>query len=49
MACLRTSSGEYGDTCSIRERLLADIEGRVRPTEGQGDRHTFLAVLENFS
>ena len=28
---------------------LADIEGRVRLTEGQGDRHTFMAVLENFS
>ena len=28
---------------------LADIEGRVRLTEGQGDRHTFLAVLESFS
>ncbi|WP_413989146.1 GntR family transcriptional regulator [Labrys okinawensis] len=28
---------------------LADIEGRVRLTPGQGDRHTFMAVLENFS
>ncbi|WFS03462.1 GntR family transcriptional regulator [Rhizobium tumorigenes] len=28
---------------------LADIEGRVKLTEGQGDRHTFLAVLEHFS
>lgn len=27
----------------------ADIEGRVRLTEGQGDRHTFMAVLEAFS
>lgn len=45
-------------TISLRDRAkaqqlmdhrLADIEGRVRLTEGQGDRHTFLAVLENFS
>jgi len=33
----------------LMEHHLADIEGRVRLTEGQGDRHTFLAVLENFS
>ncbi|AYM65687.1 hypothetical protein At12D13_45350 (plasmid) [Agrobacterium fabrum] len=28
---------------------LADIEGRARLTEGQGDRHAFMAELENFS
>lgn len=28
---------------------LADIEGRVRLTQDQGDRHIFLAVLESFS
>ncbi|KXG87131.1 GntR family transcriptional regulator [Agrobacterium bohemicum] len=33
----------------LMDHHLADIEGRVRLTEGQGDRHTFLAVLENFS
>jgi DNA-binding GntR family transcriptional regulator len=33
----------------LMDHHLADIEGRVRLTEGQGDRHTFIAVLENFS
>jgi DNA-binding GntR family transcriptional regulator len=33
----------------LMDHHLADIEGRVRLTEGQGDWHTFLAVLENFS
>lgn len=33
----------------LMDHHLADIEGRVRLTEGHGDRHTFLAVLENFS
>jgi DNA-binding GntR family transcriptional regulator len=33
----------------LMDHHLADIEGRVRLTEGQGDRHTFLAVLESFS
>lgn len=33
----------------LMDHHLADIESRVRLTEGQGDRHTFLAVLENFS
>ncbi|QYA05038.1 GntR family transcriptional regulator [Rhizobium sp. B21/90] len=33
----------------LMDHHLADIEGRVKLTEGQGDRHTFLAVLENFS
>ncbi|MDM9625180.1 GntR family transcriptional regulator [Rhizobium sp. S152] len=33
----------------LMDHHLADIEGRVRLTEGQGDRHTFMAVLENFS
>lgn len=33
----------------LMDHHLADIEGRVRLTESQGDRHTFLAVLENFS
>lgn len=33
----------------LMDHHLADIEARVRLTEGQGDRHTFMAVLENFS
>jgi len=33
----------------LMDHHLADIEGRVRLTEGQAERHTFLAVLENFS
>ncbi len=33
----------------LMDHHLADIEGQVRLTEGRGDRHTFLAVLENFS
>jgi DNA-binding GntR family transcriptional regulator len=33
----------------LMKHHLADIEGRVRLTEGQAERHTFLAVLENFS
>jgi DNA-binding GntR family transcriptional regulator len=33
----------------LMDHHLADIEGRVRLTPGQGDRHTFMAVLENFS
>lgn len=28
---------------------LADIEGRVRLTQGQGERHSFLTVLQTFS
>ncbi|MGE0282824.1 MAG: GntR family transcriptional regulator [Rhizobiaceae bacterium] len=34
---------------SLMDHHLADIERRVRLTEGQAERHTFLAVLENFS
>ncbi|ERK18383.1 Transcriptional regulator, GntR family [Pantoea sp. AS-PWVM4] len=33
----------------LMDHHLADIEGRVRLTEGQGDRYSFLSVLENFS
>lgn len=33
----------------LMDHHLADIVGRFRLTEGQGDRHTLLAVLENFS
>ncbi|UDF32662.1 UNVERIFIED_ORG: GntR family transcriptional regulator (plasmid) [Roseateles sp. XES5] len=33
----------------LMDHHLADIERRVRLTEGQAERHTFLAVLENFS
>ncbi|EHS49618.1 GntR domain protein [Rhizobium sp. PDO1-076] len=33
----------------LMDHHLADIVGRFRLTEGQGDRHTFRAVLENFS
>lgn len=40
---------ELAKAQDLMDHHLADIEGRVRLTEGQGDRHTFLAVLENFS
>ncbi len=33
----------------LMDHHLADVGGRFRLTEGQGDRHTSLAVLENFS
>lgn len=33
----------------LMDHHLADIEGRVKLTEGQGERHSFLSVLENFS
>lgn len=33
----------------LMDHHLTDIESRVRLTEGQAERHTFLAVLENFS
>jgi DNA-binding GntR family transcriptional regulator len=33
----------------LMDHHLADIQGRVRLTEGQAERHTFLAVLETFS
>ncbi len=33
----------------LMDHHLADIERRVRLTEGQAERHTFLAVLGNFS
>ncbi|MDI3440862.1 GntR family transcriptional regulator [Erwinia sp. V90_4] len=33
----------------LMEHHLADIEGRVRLTEGHGDRHSFISMLENFS
>ncbi len=34
---------------ALRDHHLADIEGRVRLTEGHGDRHSFMSMLENFS
>lgn len=40
------------DLIKARELMashLADIESRVRLTEGHGDRNSFLSVLENFS
>ncbi len=40
---------DLGKAQDLMDHHLADIEGRVRLTEGQGDRHTFMAVLENFS
>ncbi len=40
---------ELAKAQDLMDHHLADIEGRVRLTEGQGDRHTFMAVLENFS
>ncbi|NWJ25988.1 GntR family transcriptional regulator [Rhizobium sp. RM] len=40
---------DLGKAQGLMDHHLADIEGRVRLTEGQGDRHTFMAVLENFS
>lgn len=33
----------------LMEHHLADIESRVKLTTGQGDRHSFISVLENFS
>ena len=33
----------------LMDEHLADIEGRVRLTHSQGDRHTFASVLESFS
>lgn len=33
----------------LMDHHLADIEGRVRLTEGHGDRHSFISMLENFS
>lgn len=33
----------------LMDHHLADIEGRVRLTEGHGDRHSFMSILENFS
>lgn len=33
----------------LMDHHLADIESRVRLTEGQAERHTFMAVLESFS
>lgn len=35
--------------CQIMDEHLADIESRVRLTQSQGDRHSFLSVLEAFS
>ncbi|BCQ34997.1 GntR family transcriptional regulator [Erwinia rhapontici] len=34
---------------ALMDHHLADIEGRVRLTEGHGDRHSFMSMLENFS
>lgn len=33
----------------LMDHHLADIEARVQLTQGQGDRHSFMSVLENFS
>ena len=33
----------------LMDHHLSDIEGRVRLSEGRGDRYAFLEVLENFS
>lgn len=33
----------------LMDHHLADIESRVSLTKGQGDRHSFMSVLENFS
>jgi len=33
----------------LMDEHLADIEGRVRLTQNQGDRHSFEAVLASFS
>lgn len=40
---------DLGKAQDLMDIHLADIEGRVRLTPAQGDRHTFMAVLENFS
>jgi DNA-binding GntR family transcriptional regulator len=33
----------------LMDTHLGDIEGRVKLTEGQGERHSFVALLETFS
>lgn len=48
-AMQRRSSRGHAKAQQLMDHHLVDIEGRVRLTEGQGDRHTFLAVLESFS
>lgn len=40
---------DVGKARELMDFHLADIESRVRLTEGQSDRHAFMAVLETFS
>lgn len=40
---------DVGKARELMDHHLADIEGRVRLTEGHGDRHSFMSMLENFS
>ena len=47
LAALRR--GDLKATQDIMDAHLADIEGRVRLTQGQGERHSFLTVLQTFS
>jgi DNA-binding GntR family transcriptional regulator len=42
-------SSDLAKSRQLMDHHLADIEGRVRLTEGPGNRDTFLAVLESFS
>ncbi|MET0745327.1 MAG: GntR family transcriptional regulator [Microvirga sp.] len=47
LAALRAK--DLGAARDIMDAHLADIEGRVRLTQGQGERHSFLTVLQTFS
>lgn len=47
VAALRRS--DLAEAQRLMDEHLADIEGRVRLTQNQGDRHSFEAVLATFS
>lgn len=34
---------------TLMDTHLADIEGRVKLTRGQSERHSFISMLETFS
>lgn len=42
-------SGDIRKAQTLMDGHLADIEGRVKLTPGQSERHSFLAVLETFA
>lgn len=47
VAALR--AGDLRQAQALMDAHLADIEGRVKLTPGQSERHSFLSVLETFS